>query len=77
VFFDLGFASGLGKRVVVVSERPVELPVTLAEAVTLHASPQNGPAIDFGMQQILAAPTREGHPSPRPFPKQRPWGSGR
>lgn len=75
VFFDLGFASGLGKRVVVVSERPVELPVTLAEAVTLHASPQNGPAIDFAVQQFLAAPTREGPPAPAAIPETKPLGA--
>lgn len=71
VFFDLGQAEALGKRILIIATAGSDdLPVSLQQSLVLRTAVDNKAAIDFALEQILLAPSeRRSTESRKPTPK--------
>lgn len=65
VYFELGMASALGKRLLVLAPPLIKLPADIDAMLTLRTDPENREAIDFALDQALVGVET------RP-PRQRP-----
>ncbi len=75
VLFELGFAMGQGKRVLVLAPTDDILPgVALTGMPTIRARPQDTERIEFGLNQVLAAPRRKDKPKKTPTKQTHPIG---
>lgn len=55
VFFELGIASALGKRCVIIAEPELPLPLAFESLFLLRTSLNNVQALEFGMDRLLRA----------------------
>lgn len=58
VLFELGMATGMGKQVLVLAPGHGEIPFPLSGLTYLRTGSQNRQAIEFGLDQLLAAPDK-------------------
>jgi len=55
VFFELGIASALGKRCVIIAEPELPLPLAFESLFLLRTSLDNAQALEFGLDRLVAA----------------------
>jgi hypothetical protein len=76
VFLELGLALGLDKRLLLLSPTAEVLPgITLTGMPTIRATLQDAERIEFGLDQVLAAPKRREGPKKKPQPQTHPIGA--
>lgn len=75
VLFELGCASALGKRTLVIVPENYDIPSDIKDLVYIRATPNNREAVSFAIEQILNAPEPE-MVRPAQLPdKSKPLGS--
>jgi hypothetical protein len=66
-YYELGYAHGLGKRILIVVPPGLELPAVLTDTFYIRANTENSEAISFALDQALVAAAskkrRSSHPS--------------
>ena len=55
VFFELGLATAVGKRCVIVAEPELPLPLAFESLFVLRTAPENKMALEFGFDRLLSA----------------------
>jgi hypothetical protein len=71
VFFEIGFAAALGKRILLIVEPTATIPFELQGLAFVRSDLQDKDAVDFGLEQVLASPNdaREEDLTEEPAPK--------
>ncbi|HUW94152.1 MAG TPA: hypothetical protein VMW58_00045 [Anaerolineae bacterium] len=76
-YLEIGFAHALHKRVLILASPGLStLPLYVGDMLYIRAYADNFEAIDFALDQALAAPTRRKHTRREPVVKSRPLGQG-
>lgn len=74
VLFELGCASALGKKTLVIIPEGYEIPSDIKDLVYIRTTPNNREAITFALEQIINAPEHETNPKARLLDKSKPLG---
>ncbi|HEY9601402.1 MAG TPA: nucleoside 2-deoxyribosyltransferase, partial [Allocoleopsis sp.] len=74
VLFELGCASALGKKTLVIVPEAYEIPSDIKDLVYIRTSPNNREAINFALEQIISAPEHETNQRSRLVDKTKPLG---
>jgi nucleoside 2-deoxyribosyltransferase len=74
VLFELGCASALGKKTLVIVPEGYEIPSDIKDLVYIRTTPNNREAINFALEQILNAPEYETKQKARLLEKTKPLG---
>lgn len=71
VLFELGCASALDKKTLVIIPEGYEIPSDIKDLVYIRTTPNNREAITFALEQIINAPEHETNPKARLLDKRR------
>jgi len=75
VLFELGCASALGKKSLVIVPEDYEIPSDIRSLVHIRTTPNNREAINFALEQILNAPEPADNPKTDLIEKSKPLGT--
>jgi nucleoside 2-deoxyribosyltransferase len=74
VLFELGCASALGKKTLVIVPEGYEIPSDIKDLVYIRTTPNNREAINFALEQVINAPEHETNQKARLLDKSKPLG---
>lgn len=74
VFFELGCASALGKKILVIAPEGTDIPGDLQGLLYIRSAPDNREALNFALKQILDAPHQGRSHESRLPDKSKPLG---
>jgi hypothetical protein len=74
VLFELGCASALGKKTLVIIPEGYEIPSDIKDLVYIRTPPNNLEAINFALEQVIHAPEPETNQKARLLDKTKPLG---
>lgn len=60
ITFEIGYAFALNKKILIIAPPGADLPADLTALFFIRATPDNADAIGFALDQLLAAPTKQG-----------------
>jgi nucleoside 2-deoxyribosyltransferase len=75
VLFELGCASALGKKALVIIPEGSEIPSDIKDLVSIRTTPNNREAVSFALEQILNSPASTLEQNTRLLDKSKPIGS--
>jgi hypothetical protein len=74
VLFELGCASALGKKALVIIPEGSEIPSDIKDLVSIRTTPNNREAVSFALEQILNSPTPTSDQKANLIDKSKPLG---
>jgi hypothetical protein len=75
VLFEIGCASALGKKVLIIIPEWSEIPSDIKDFVYIRTTPGNREAVNFALEQILNAPDQDTTNRPQLLDKSKPLGT--